>query len=79
MPLIESSLWELPQWLIVDLIHLVELEIRCLRRQWLANSTGFTTSHLRYRWKAEIKGFMVVYWLPRLDPSFVVGRLFKDG
>ena len=37
-----------PRMLIVDLTHLVELEIRCLCRQWLANSTGFTTSHLRH-------------------------------
>ena len=62
-----------PEMLIVDLIHLVSHEMDVLLRLWLACSTGFTTSHLRYRWKAGILLFPMVHHGPTLNPCLVIG------
>ena len=70
----EASLLTRVKSLIVDLIHLV---LRGYRRQRLANSTDITTRRLRYRWKAEIIRFPLVYQVLRLDLSFIVGPSVK--
>ena len=60
------------QMLILVLTRLVSHEMDVLLRLWLACSTGLTTSHLRYRWKAGILLLRMVHHDTTLDPSLII-------